>query len=577
VGVEQGGRGSPERLSPALYGAIRRRRSVVRSTPDPSGEELASFPESPTPDLPYEELASFSQRPVPGLSAKVLLFGVGEQPSESGVPDVGLRIRNEVNGTIAEYAADQLDSKIFDTLFDLWKTAGESGPVRADNIIEALESNIHIIALKDPSEVLLASIGIPGASCWSSIIQEAPISIVDKPLSLIQRCVEVGGIIVGVAAGHSAMAWACLKALLRNEVHRMSAKVVDHLVASGHSSSPEGNEPLSENHIVPSVRTTANTAQENAKVAEAGRERAEQEQAERFPQERYERAERERARHERVARFVREQAEGQRVEQERAARAARAQAERQRAASAEQQSNADALSKDHSMTADVLVKRKKHAGRSHGEVPEGREASNATGLLSGHARSASGVSPDKSHEPFDFVRLRIYYDCVNPAASASNAPPGILVWLIVVRESGKVLLPDLSGITSGASHAGVDAMSGGFAVASQTCQLWTAADQKGFALDALGVAVLQENLRKAFIGCPLDSADGDLVARHIPLSSVDRYIDLATGCIEVIGIIDRYTSTGARVACLGFKEPAHDDFCHIAISAVNKLIATDQL
>jgi hypothetical protein len=83
-------------------------------------------------------------------------------------------------------------------------------------------------------------------------------------------------------------------------------------------------------------------------------------------------------------------------------------------------------------------------------------------------------------------------------------------------------------------------------------------------------------LRKAFLGFPLDSADGDLVARPIPLSSADQYIDLATGCIEVIGIIDRHTSTGTKVACLGFKAPARDDFCRIAISAVNKLIATDQ-
>jgi hypothetical protein len=584
VGVEQGGGGSPERLSRALSGVIR--RSVVSSAPDPSGAALAGLSDSPTPGLSGGALAGLSDSPTPGLSGGALaglsdsptpglsggapLFGVGEQPSESGVSDFRARFRNEVDGTIDEYTADQLDSKIFDTLFDLWKTSDERGPVRADNIIGALDSNIHIIGLKDPSGVLLASISVPGASFWSSIVQEAPINIVDKPLGLIRRCVEVGGIIVGVATGHSVMAWACFKALLRNEVHRMSAKAVDHLMTSGHSRRTEGNEPLSENHIVHNAHTTANTAQENAKAAGAGRERAEQEQAERFLQERSERAELERAQHERVARFVREQAEGQRVEQERAARSVPEEAERQRAARAKQQTNAGALSKDHSMAANVLVKRKKHAGRSRGEVSEGREASNPTGLRSGHARSVGGISQNKSHESFDFVRLRIYYDCVNMAASTSNAPPGILVWLIVVRESGKVLLPDLPEITSGVSHAGVDAMSGDFAVTSQTCQLWSAPDEKGFALDALGVAVLQESLRTAFLGCPLGSAEGDLVARPIPLSSADQYIDHATGCIEVIGIIDRHTSTDTKVACLGFKAPAHDDFCRIAISAVNK-------
>ncbi len=571
MGVERGGGGSPERQSRALSEAIRRRRSVVSSTPDPSGGALVSFSDSPAPVLSGRALVSFSDSPAPHLSGGALLFGVDEQPGESGVSDFRVRVRNEVDGTIDEYTADQLDSKIFDTLFDLWRTSDESGPVQADNIIEALDGNIHAIALKNPSGVLLASIGVPEASCWSSIVRDAPINIVDKPLGLIRRCVEIGGIIAGVATGHSAMAWACLKALLRNEVHRMSAKVVDHLMTGGHSGSPEGDEPRSENHVVHHAHTAANSIQENAKAAETG-----QEQAGRFPQEQPDRGERERAQREQVARFVREQAEEQQVEQERAARCAQEQAERQRAARAKQQAKADALSKDRSTAADVLVRRKKRAARSPGEVSEGREASNPTGLRSGHARSAGRVSEDKGNGPFDFVRLRIYYGCVSPAGFIGNAAPGILVWLIVVRESGKVLLPDPSAITGGASHAGADAMSGDFAVASQTCQLWSAADGKGFALDGLGVGVLKENLCQAFLGSALDSAEGDLVARPIPLSSADRYTDHATGCIEVIGIIDRYTPTGAKVGCLGFKAPAYDDFCRIVISAVSKLVAADQ-
>jgi hypothetical protein len=88
VGVEQGGGGSPERLSRALSGVIRRGRSVVSSTPGPSGEALATFwanltPElsgpalvslgdSPAPDPSGEELASFSESPIPDLSGEEL-------------------------------------------------------------------------------------------------------------------------------------------------------------------------------------------------------------------------------------------------------------------------------------------------------------------------------------------------------------------------------------------------------------------------------------------------------------------------------------------------------------------------
>ena len=160
---------------------------------------------------------------------------VSERSSKSDVPDLKVRIWDETKGAISEYTANELDDKIFNTLWDLWKTPDENGPFQAANIIEALDKNVHIVGLKDPSRALLSAVGIPDASFWSSIIQEAPVDAIDEPLGCMKRLVLIGGIIAGFASGHLGMAYVCLKELLRSEAHRLSAAAIEHLLSGGRS------------------------------------------------------------------------------------------------------------------------------------------------------------------------------------------------------------------------------------------------------------------------------------------------------------------------------------------------------
>jgi hypothetical protein len=114
-------------------------------------------------------------------------------------------------------------------------------------------------------------------------------------------------------------------------------------------------------------------------------------------------------------------------------------------------------------------------------------------------------------------------------------------------------------------------------ITAKTCQVWNATDKRGFAWKCSSVEALQSNLRRMFLGYPLDQAIEGLVVQDIPVDSVDQYLKPATGFIEVIGIIDGNMSPDPKVACLGFKTLARDDFYRIVISAMDELTADDQL
>jgi hypothetical protein len=184
----------------------------------------------------------YPAKPSKRAPGETSLIGVGKPSSESGGPDFKVLIRDEAQGTIAECTTNELEDRIWNTLWDLWKTPDQNKPLRTANIIEALDKNVHIAGLKDPSGALLSMAGVPGASFWSSIVQQAPIYAVDNPLGSIKRLVLIGGIIVGFATGHLGMAYSCLKALLHSEAHRLSVAAIKHLLPGNQCNSTRGDE-----------------------------------------------------------------------------------------------------------------------------------------------------------------------------------------------------------------------------------------------------------------------------------------------------------------------------------------------
>ena len=173
---------------------------------------------------------------------------------------------------------------------------------------------------------------------------------------------------------------------------------------------------------------------------------------------------------------------------------------------------------------------------------------------------------------FDLVRLRIYYDPSCPVMPANGIAQAVsLTRLVVVRESGRAsLLPDMLEIISDTKAESAGRITEH--VVAKTCQAWNATNETGFVWNLPRVASLQRNLRRMFLGHPVDQASGELAVEDIPVDSLHRHLDPVMECVEVIGIIDGNISTGADVACLGFKTLICDDFCRIVISALDELI-----
>lgn len=235
---------------------------------------LASLPsaEQPIAGRPWgpssvQPLTDSRRRPSAGRPTALLAGGPltwsGYQPpaevsngsSESALPGLKVQVRDETTGAIAGYTIDQLDNKILNSLWKLLKTSDGNGFIGAEQIVESLDKDVRIVGLHDPSEALLSFAGVPSAGFWSSIIQEAPIAAIDKPLGSIQRLLELAGIVIGTLSGNPALAYACFKAMLHDEVHRMSVAVIEHLIVGDPSRTPRET-PAKPNQSVGAVLET---------------------------------------------------------------------------------------------------------------------------------------------------------------------------------------------------------------------------------------------------------------------------------------------------------------------------------
>ena len=217
-------------------------------------------------------------------------------------------------------------------------------------------------------------------------------------------------------------------------------------------------------------------------------------------------------------------------------------------------------------------------------VQKGSIASTPAGVPSGNAGSGNpqgianlgkALRNLKNLKKFELVRLRIYYDSSYPGICVNGVARTVsLMQLIVVRESYPVLLHlDRPEIANGVKASSLGEKREAF---NKTSQLWKATDERGFGWKASSVIALQCNLRRMFLGRPLDLTDGGLVTQDIPVGPVDSHLDPAMGWIEVVGIIDGYKSTEPKVAFMGFKTQAYDDFCRIVVRAIDELLAANR-
>jgi len=390
---------------PARGPIRRRRRGSAYSLPE-SGQGLSDRSVSERQGTPWE------------VSGEGPLTRVGEHPSKSVLPNFKVAIYDEAKGAIAEYTIDELDDKILNTLWNLSPSPGGNGFIRTEDIIKALDRDVHIVALYDPSKALLSGVGIPGASFWSSIIQDAPIGVIDKPLEAIELWAEIAGIIFGVLSGHLAMAFACFKALLHDEVHRLSVEAIEHLIDGDSSGGLDSDE------LMPSGTPAAHDADPethsmkgNMMLAQAARADWERDARERVAQQRFTRglslsAMRERDAQEREAR---EQGARKRDAQATALRATQQRGARERAAgeqeATERSTQAMALRATQQRDARQRDARER---QDHERVTQ----ANAQAFLNGYsiARDDAAIRNDPIGDSGSIVKT-------GPAASISTSAP----------------------------------------------------------------------------------------------------------------------------------------------------------
>jgi hypothetical protein len=225
------------------------------------------------------------------------------------------RLGQGIKAATAQYAAEEIGGPAWKIVSERWVADGSPGFDAAAGTVADFDAAVHNILLEKPVQQLSSWAGLPGPlpAVLGGVAGAAELPI-DRPLNVVRRIIQVGGIVVSVISGNPVLASACFKSLVHDElIHGLEAGIERTLSKFG--ASPVGErasaesvtargaaaEPLAE-------RATAAQAAEQAVAERAAAERAtaaqaaEQAVAERAAAER---AAAERAAVERAARFFR--------------------------------------------------------------------------------------------------------------------------------------------------------------------------------------------------------------------------------------------------------------------------------
>ena len=219
-----------------------------QSAADPAGEASEAHSGCPgrTPFVPdgSDRTASF----VPGVVAEkmtlvrvylscdevdptrmVLELGVVPIPRDDCKEFAGKSLGKVVEGVEA-YAAQRITDGAWDQLSQLWVTKDPGGFGADAQAVGALEAGLRQFLLGNPAEIIASGLGLPVPADLGHVVAMIPISAIDRPLNAAKRCLELVGVLVGLATGTAPLACASLKLLVHDEVTEALAKGITEAV-----------------------------------------------------------------------------------------------------------------------------------------------------------------------------------------------------------------------------------------------------------------------------------------------------------------------------------------------------------
>jgi hypothetical protein len=131
--------------------------------------------------------------------------------------------------------------------------------------------------------------------------------------------------------------------------------------------------------------------------------------------------------------------------------------------------------------------------------------------------------------------------------------------LVIVRDSRRFILPETSKMSADGTVEYIVRQLDR-AASTKAWQLRYAADEDGFALDAVSATVLLGNLSRTLVGLPPD--DASFVVQEIPAGSIDQFLGSDVRCLEIIGFTAG-APENVKLQCLAFKALVHDEFWNI--------------
>jgi hypothetical protein len=517
------------------------------------------------------------------------LSGPGREPSmpapSESAPSALIRLAQKVKeeglDAVAETAADQIETVALDEAFSAWQASGEAPLGKSLQILSLADGVVHEEEIGEPVKLLLSTLDTPGSSLLSSIIENAPIDVIDRGVNAFRLVIELAGMAICLASGNPILGCACFKAFIHDEIHRTLVDGVKELI--NHclfGSSEDGKSPVPDDHLTaldrlinpgreithksaddlakpladtnPAVAMTAQMAPDTVVGPHAYRSSAVLVKP--------------------MAETAMVQINPRNVVTEDAvtttsrkphctpptAKPASAEAAMPRTSTATPARNAN--------TVTVRV-----SGGSP-ELRAGREA--VTRPSAGLTRSAIAgqQAPAGLAEDLTFVRLRIYYDYaaeIRPVAGEVIAPLVRLKWLVVVRDSRRFHMLQSWKMTTGQA---MEYIAGQLksAASPRAWRLYSHPDDGEVTLSSESVAGLLDNLAQVLVGHSPPANISGLAIQDLPVTAVSPILGPESHCVEIIGFLIKDASGDVKLQCLASKAPVDDEFSRIVVSGLRR-------
>lgn len=545
-------------------------------------EASLGTPFSSTSELISESSRRTRFRPRPEVSQG----RPGSEPSlptssESASPALtrlAQKVKEEGLDAVAETAANQIERDALDEALSAWQAFGEAPLGKSLQVLTLADDAVHEEGIGEPVKLLLSTLDTPDSSLLSSIIENAPIDVIDRGVNTFRLIIELAGMAICLASGNPILGCACFKAFAHDGIHRMLVDGVKELINHCLSGFSEGGKsPVPDDHLTaldrlinPGRGVTHKTAADDVAKLLADTNSASAMTARMAPDtvvaahaDRW------------SAALVEPMGKTAPVEMNPriavtddagsatsrgghstppAVKSAPVEAAMPRAST-----TAPAWSAN-TMTVRV--------GGGSPELRAGREA--VTGPGAGLA--CSGIAGRQARaglaEDLTFVRLRIYYAPENRAVASEVAAQLVrLKWLVVVRDSRRFHLLQSWKMTPGQAMEYV-ARQLKRAASPRAWRLYSQPDDGGVTLNSGSVAGLLDNLTQALTGHSPPANNRGLAIQELPVRDVSQILGSESRCVEIIGFLVKETSGNVKLQCLASKALVRDEFSSIIVSGL---------